>query len=328
MKRTSIVPGTMLLLLGAGAPGQAQSLSAIHESRTGLLDQTRSEVAVRDPVATAVAEYEKTGNAPVIQEKGVILHPFGHGTPKLSCAPLQACRIELQSGEAILSDPALGDTERWMTVQIVTGPGGATPVLVVKPTDCGVATNIMISTDRRIYDLDLEAGDCRRGSAQEAAYTRAVGFYYPDDAIALAAAPEPAAAPTIEEMVARARNTNYRWKRKNGFPWEPARVADDGVRTYIELPPEALHGVAPVLYLVDDEGEFSILNYTPQDNIYLTDRVLDHAALVIGEGNGDQERALHIERYTDPPRSSFRRAVPILGGAAFVGVLAALLIGG
>ena len=328
MKPTSIVLGTALLALGAGAPGQAQSLSAVHESKPGLLGQARSAVTVRDPVAAAVAEYERTGTAPVIKEKGVLLHPFGHGTPKLSCAPLQACRIELQSGEEILSDPALGDTERWMTVQIVTGPGGATPVLVVKPTDCGLATNIMISTDRRIYDLDLEAGACGRGSARQATYTRAVGFYYPDETIALAAAPEAPAVPTIAELAARARNTNYRWKRTNGFPWEPARVADDGVRTYIQLPPEARHGVAPVLYLVDGDEELSVLNYTPQDDVYVADRVLDRAALVIREGSGERERTLRIERYADRRGSSLGTAVPILGGAALVGVLAALLIGG
>ena len=328
MKRTPIVLGTTLFLMGAPSPGQAQSLTAATESVSGLLGRVRSTPATRDPVAAAVAEYEKTSNAPVIRDKGVVLHPFGHGTPKLSCAPLQACRIELQSGEAILSDPALGDTERWMTVQIVTGPGGATPVLVVKPTDCGVATNIMISTDRRIYDLDLDAGACGRGSARQAAYTRAVGFYYPDDAIALAAAVEAPAVPTIAEMVAQARNTNYRWKRKNGFPWEPARVADDGVRTYIQLPPEAKHAVAPVLYLVDGEGEFSVLNYTPHDDVYVADRVLDRAALVIREGSGERERTLHIERYDERRRSSFRTAVPVLGGAALVGVLAAFLIGG
>lgn len=311
MNRTPIVLGAALLALGATAPARAQS-----------------PLAARDPVATALAEYERTGDAPVIREGDVVLYPFGHGTPKLSCARLRACRIELQSGETVLSPPALGDTDRWLTVQIATGPNGATPVVVVKPADCGLETNIMISTDRRIYDLDLDAAACGRESKRQPSHTRTVRFYFPDDRAALASAPEAPALPTTAEMVARARNTNYRWKRKNGFPWEPARIADDGVRTYIQLPPEARHGVAPVLYLVDDEGEYTVLNYTPRDDIYVTDRVLNRAALVIREGSGDRERTLHIERYAPGRRFSLGSVVPVLGGVALFGVLTAFLVGG
>ena len=307
MKHAAMVLGVALLTAGTRVPGHTQSSSE-----------------ERSPEIRALAEYERTGKPPVIRRGGIVLHPFGHGTPTLSCAPLRACRIELQDGERLLADPALGDTERWLTAQIAAGPNGATPVVVVKPKDCGLSTNLVISTNRRIYDLDLDAGACERATARAAAYTRSVRFYYPDDLAALAGA-QHAPAPALQEPTVH--NTNYRWKRRNGFPWEPARVFDDGVHVYIQLPPEARHDIAPVLYLVDDGG-YSILNYTPRDDMYVTDRVFHRAALVIGEGSGKQERTLQIERYVDRPRATLGRLIPVVSGIAAVGAITAVLIGG
>jgi type IV secretion system protein VirB9 len=308
MKREVAVLGVALLALITGTPAHTQSPPEQHGSE-----------------ATALVEYERTGKPPVIRRGNLVLHPFGHGMPTLSCAPLRACRIELQDGEKLLAEPALGDTERWLTAKIAAGPDGATPVVLVKPKDCGLATNLVISTNRRIYDLDLDAGACGRAPARAAAYTRSVRFYYPDDHRAASAGQRLPASTAMPE--ATARNSNYRWKRRNGFPWEPTRIFDDGVHVYVQLPPEARHDVAPVLYLVDDGG-YSVLNYTTRGDTYVTDRVFHRAALVIGEGSGKQERRLLIERYANPRRPSLRRVAPLVGGAAAVGVLTALMIGG
>lgn len=305
MIRAATLLGVAMLALGPRTPGH-----------------TQSPPEERGPEVSALAEYERTGKPPVIRNGGIVLHPFGHGTPTLSCAPLRACRIELQDGEKLLADPALGDSERWLTAQIVAGPHGATPVVVVKPKDCGLTTNLVISTNRRIYDVDLNAGACGRATARAASYTRSVRFYYPDDRARLAAEQRASAVPEIA-----VRNTNYRWKRRNGFPWEPTQVFDDGVHVYIQLPPEARHDIAPVLYLVDNGG-YSVLNYTPRGETYVTDRVFHRAALVIGEGSGRQERTLLIERYAPRRGAAGSRILLAAGGVAAVGVLTALLIGG
>jgi type IV secretion system protein VirB9 len=72
-------------------------------------------------------------------------------------------------------------------------------------------------------------------------------------------------------------------------------VYNDGVRTYIELPPRAEAGEAPVrLVLRRDRRLFkrpetTLVNYRLQGRRYVVDQVFDRAILVAGVGR-NQER--------------------------------------
>lgn len=248
---------------------------------------------------------------------GVVEARFGSTVPVLACDVLRACRVELQAGETLLSAPALGDSERWLTVQIATGPGGSVPVVVVKPTECGIATNLVLATDRRIYDVDLEAAPCR---GAKPALVRAVRFAYseePEPAYAAAVEEEPT--PSLAERASRAGNEGYRWTRRGGFPWEPVRVADDGAHVFVQLPPEAREGAAPVLYATEG-GERTRLNYAVEGDLYVTDRLVQRSALVIGDG------VLEIERRA-PLRGLSLNRKDVAAFSAFGGMVAALLLG-
>jgi P-type conjugative transfer protein TrbG len=241
---------------------------------------------------------------------GVAEARFGLEVPVLGCDQLRACRVELEAGERLLSPPALGDAERWLTAQLSSGSGGAVTVVVVKPTACGIATNLIIATDRRIYDLDLQSGACRGATPSTA---RAIRFSYPEE-------PEPAYVTALEmstlaERAARAPYTGYRWRRRGGFPWEPARVADDGAHVYLELPPAARFRPAPVLYSLDS-GERTLMNYATEDSLFVTDRLFSRATLVVGDAS------LEIERRTQRGRLSLGRK-----GAAALAAAGGLAIG-
>ncbi|HVR10651.1 MAG TPA: TrbG/VirB9 family P-type conjugative transfer protein, partial [Thermoanaerobaculia bacterium] len=141
------------------------------------------------PTAEALARaYRRTGVAPSVERPTESLFPFGHLRPVLPCAPLRACAIELESGELVLAT-SLGDSERWLLQAAAAGPGGRTPLLVVKPTACDLSTNLVIATDRRIYELALDSPPCRNADSGEATYnphlhyTGVARFYYPDDLV-------------------------------------------------------------------------------------------------------------------------------------------------
>ena len=264
---------------------------------------------VGDPVDAAVAEYRRTGAARTIRQSSAVVYPFGHAQPTLTCAPLRACVIELQEGERLLSVIA-GDTERWLISEAYAGEGGATPLVVVKPTGHDLTTNLVLATDRRLYELTLDAPPQVNAEAEaevevladggdaatnpQVLYTRRIRFYYPDEMVRLARQEEiqarraEAASIPVVNPDFRLDNLNfdYRWMRGEHFPFDLEQVFDDGAHTYIKLPRSARHDVAPVLF-VTENGERQILNYAVRplgdgDLYYVTDRAIRQGVLVVG----------------------------------------------
>jgi type IV secretory pathway VirB9-like protein len=279
-----------------------------------------------DPETLARA-YRRTGAAPTVeitdQGRGAVsLVPFGHGKPILRCAPLRACAVELEPGELILST-SLGDAERWLVQSAAAGPGARTPLLVVKPTACDLSTNLVVATDRRIYELALDSPPCHNadlgagggggaaGAGGEGAYnprlpyTGLVRFYYPDDLVrrwtdqeALAREQDAAQAAGRTPLAPAARlahlNFDYSWDRSRRWPWVPAQVFDDGEHTYLVLPPAARLAELPILLAVEPGGALALLTYHLEDQTLVADRVLDHAVLLVGHGRPKDEQRLEI----------------------------------
>jgi type IV secretion system protein VirB9 len=247
-----------------------------------------------DPIAAATREYEASGVARTVVQGNFANFPFGHAQPTLSCTVLRACVIELEPGEVVLSRIA-GDTERWEITPAPAGADGRTVLIVVKPHDCDVTTNLVLATDRRLYDLTLDAPPCKgRSTNPQQPYVRHVRFYYPDETIARwskpADPPPVRIAPDVWSL-----NFAYRVEREHGFPWVPAQVFDDGAHVYLKLPEQARHAEAPVLFLVDDDGAQELVNYSVRGgDTYVTDRLFDRAVLVAGVGG--KERRVLIER--------------------------------
>lgn len=185
------------LLLASAQPlgGQSSTRTATREaSRTrAVVEQPAQVAAAREVVAApltpaeaiagAVSDYRAGGQARVLTLGNVALYPFGHGQASLACTVLHVCVVELQQGEVIIDAPLSGDQARWIVQTARTGPGGATPLVVVKPTQCDIATNLVVPTDRRIYDVTLTAPPCgaRGGVAANRLMARHARFYYPDD---------------------------------------------------------------------------------------------------------------------------------------------------
>jgi len=278
-----------------------------------------------------VAEYQRTGRAGVLRQSTVMVFPFGHSQPVLAAAPLRASVIELQPGETVLGIVA-GDTERFAIEQTQTGPAGRVPLVVVKPLAHDVTTNLVVSTDRRVYHVTLDSAPAprrarsrraRRAEAQnpQPRYARHIRFYYPDDALAgtaygpraaeAAAVAARSAEPTLEDLASLDDlSFNYQTVGDRQAREMVARVFDDGVHTYVQLDPARLRGgTVPVLYVQGLGGEREILNYAYDDGTYVTDRTADVFELVLGAtvrtgflglgGTRQVERSVRIIRVND-----------------------------
>ena len=247
-----------------------------------------------DAVASATREYRATGVARIVVQGSFLTVPYGHAQPTLTCTVLRACVIELQPGEIVLSRIA-GDTERWEIAPAVAGTDGKTTLVVVKPRECDVTTNVVLATDRHLYDLTLDSPPCKgRSTNPQQPYVRHVRFYYPDETVATwtkASNPTP---PRVGTDVATL-NFAYAVKKDRKFPWTPAQVFDDGTRVYIKLPEHARSAEAPVLFALEADGSKTLINYSVLNpETYVTDRLFDRAALVSGI-DGKEQRVV-IER--------------------------------
>ena len=311
---------------GATAGSAATEATAAREAAEATAGRGTGE-APGAPVAADVARETRAvaaGREPAVLEHGdVVLAPFGHQVPVVRCAPLRVCLIELEEGELVLNT-VTGDAARWILDRAAAGPRAATTVIVAKPTACNLTTNLVVTTDRRIYQVTLDARPCRseEGENPHEPFTRLLRFYYPDELVrtwasaeeARRAAADAAARAAAAEALAvtplgvrgqgreaqdaglplAALHFGYRWTRSGKYPWAPAAVFDDQVHTYIRLPGSGVGQEAPVLFLIDRRGAAALLNYTIRGQYYVTDRVFERAALVLGSGK--DQRRLEIVR--------------------------------
>lgn len=300
MTRSTYLTALLALLSWATAARTQQGAAAASGAPTPTgIDSTRAPHSVpKDAIGAATRDYHASGVARTITQGTAVTYPFGHAQPTVTCAVLRVCVIELEAGEVLVDRPIAGDTVRWRITPAVAGPNGATRLVVVKPTDCDLTTNLVLPTDRRIYDLTLDAPPCKpTGTNPQQPYTRQVRFYYPDDAPdAWTTAPQPPARepPSVRTPPNLATlDFAYHVSKDKDFPWMPAQVFDDGARVYIKLPASARHDEAPVLFVLQADGSRTLLNYTLVHDVYVTDRLFDRAVLVTGAGG--KERRLTIE---------------------------------
>jgi type IV secretion system protein TrbG len=253
-----------------------------------------------DGALSSVEAFKAGTRPPVIERPGVTLVPYGYASATLRCAPLRVCAVELARGEQVLH-VATGDSERWAVQPAATGAAGATPLLFVKPTACNLTTNLLVTTDRHVYQMLLDSPPCEetadRGYNPHLPYTPLVRFYHPNEFVetwsrANARAREasgssvPLAGADLEAL-----NFSYTWHPERRFPWTPSQVFDDGVHCYIHLPSRPKDLEAPVLAVLD-EGKETLINYAVRGDYYVTDRLFRRAVFLLGD------RRLVLERHS------------------------------
>jgi P-type conjugative transfer protein TrbG len=264
--------------------------------------QPRTDVPLSPTALEAVRASENwraQQNEPASGKNGRVLYAYGAGLPVVVCAPLRVCTIELQPGEKITGEPEIGDSVRWNVSPAVYGQGeSATSVIVLKPQEPGLDTNLLITTDRRAYYLRLVS------KPQE--YVARVGFSYPEEANSrkwqehlMAQAQEPKPDAQIAPAIVTADKLNFNYKVTGGNEEiRPVRVFDDGAKTYIQMRPEMQNREAPALLVLGPDGKGEMTNYRVQQQTYIVDRLFDRARLVLGAGKKAQK--VEITREQQP----------------------------
>ena len=243
----------------AVSPGFAQQLSGSETRGTQLSSQWQHGpgVVARGP-------------------DGKVIFLFGEIQPSVVCSPLQVCDVELQPGE-IVRDVLLGDTVRWKVEPATSGAPNAQAVhLIVKPSEAGLVTSMVVTTSRRTYHIQLKS--------HHRDYMARVGFEYPEDINArfaeinarIEASVVPGAGVPAEQL-------DFAFHMSGSARWRPTRIYSDGTKTYIQFPSSLAGQDAPVLFVVSG-GENRIVNYRMNGSMMVVDFNIDRAILVSGDG--------------------------------------------
>jgi len=197
------------------------------------------------------------------------------GLYQLYAAPGLVSDIALQPGEGLIS-VAAGDTLRWVIGDTTSGSGTSKRThILLKPASAGLRTNLVITTDRRVYLVELESTS---GPAMAA-----VAWTYPqDELLALKHMQAAASAPVAGNVAVESLNFNYAIEGDQPA-WRPIRAFDDGRQVFIEFPPSMATGEAPPLFVIGSSGKTELVNYRQRGLYYVVDRLFSAAELRLGE---------------------------------------------
>ena len=209
-------------------------------------------------------------------DDGKIIFLYGEVQPSVVCSPLQVCDIELQPGE-VVRDVLVGDTVRWKVEPATSGAAGGQAIhLIVKPSEPGLVTSMVVTTSRRTYHIQLKSHPTQ--------YMARVGFEYPEDVSAkLADINARLEASTIPGANVPAEQLSFSYSVSGRAGWRPTRVYSDGEKTYIQFPRRISGQDAPVLFVVSG-GQNRIVNYRMKNDMMIVDYNVDKAVLVSGVG--------------------------------------------
>lgn len=221
--------------------------------------------------------------------------PYSEGALyQLYASPGRVTVITLQQGEELVTVSA-GDTVRWIVGDTASGAGVNLRVnILVKPTRVGLKTNLVITTNRRTYLLEL--------SSTERTWMASVSWDYPADrmlALQKQAQRAEIAAPVDSGM--SLDRLNFRYEITGGNPaWRPLRAFDDGERVYIQFPAGIAQGELPPLFVIGAQGDGQLVNYRFRSPYYIVDRMFGAAELRLGT---DNTQIVRIQRTDGVPRS-------------------------
>ncbi|WP_202107929.1 P-type conjugative transfer protein TrbG [Succinivibrio dextrinosolvens] len=238
---------------------------------------------------------------------GQVVFSYGSGIPTVVCALFEITDISMEKGERVFT-VQLGDSTRWLIDSAVSGSGAdRTEHIVVKALDNGLKTSLIITTNRRTYHIALKSS--------QKDFMPAVSFNYPGTSLKLNPSyydVEESSRRFDYSLASSQRGTsdfstvsyqyeptdatrsagerrNYAYSVEGDDSILPLNAFDDGVNTYIQLPPDLHTEDLPTVFRVTEEGlpffgeeKTALLNFRVEDHTFVIDGIYEHLRLVSG----------------------------------------------
>jgi type IV secretion system protein VirB9 len=224
------------------------------------------------------------------------------------CKVLSLTVIQLENGETPIGVPYLSDTMRWELTGDVwrTVDGLSVQLIIIKPLEPGLTTNMILVTNQRIYQFVL--------TSTRDSYMPMIKFRYPLSQNKFITAE------TLRQEVEQGEREeegyylSYNYKIVSGWAltgwfkpdWQPVEAWDDGHKTYIRLP----RGVLQREYATVFEKSNYIINYRVNENIMILDKLITDVTLRL---NGKRVRIIKKKGEAEDLRRYVKREAEVVG---------------
>lgn len=112
-------------------------------------------------------EFNSRPLKPIKGVDGKIMYVYGSSLPLVIGSPMNISDIEFEKGESV-NEILVGDSFRWL-IESGSSGDGITHVFV-KPLDSGLETSLVVTTNRRVYHIQLVS--------RQTGFTPYIGFLY------------------------------------------------------------------------------------------------------------------------------------------------------
>ena len=198
---------------------------------------------------------------------------------KVICQTYHSTMILFEPGEEIVENPYISESEVW---QISRGIGQKDGLiqhhLVIKPDYDNLSSTLIVVTNKRIYQMELES--------TKTTYMPRVSWVYPrtiQDSESWIRWQQESQQLTTEFTGVDPEVLSFDYKMKhpifNKPTWLPTQVYDDGIKTYIILDNMSLLTEFPVAFNEKNE----IMNYRTKENTIIIDQLIEKVTLQVGK---------------------------------------------
>lgn len=179
--------------------------------------------------------------------------------------------IRFEPGETV-KYVAGGDTTRWKIDTSIEGDGfGAVTHLFVKPIVKNISTNLVVNTNKRVYQLMLVSGN---------KYNAMVSWEYGNTSAGGIQSGE--TFKNYAEVNPVEMDFGYKIKGVEE-DWAPENVFRSGSKTYLQMKPELFDTDLPTLFIINEEGKKELVSYRYNNGMFIVDRLIKHGVLLLGK---------------------------------------------
>ncbi len=308
MKRLLLPTLLVAVPLAYGQSGQ--SVPALQSGSAMLLGKDTPLTDVEANGLSLVNKWVNGKSAPITRGDGSVTYFFGATLPRVVCSPLKTCDIQLEAGERISKQGVhIGDSVRWQISPALSGEGEQQIThLIVKPSDVGLSTTLLVATNRRTYSMML--------TSHKDDWMPTVNFDYPEHVQAqwdayYAAQTAKKAATTLGNGL-NIDHLDFDYDIEGDAAFKPVRVYNNSIKTILEMPPSLSSGELPTL-LVVNAGKREVVNYRYREGKFIVDQLANEIVLLMGVGR-DQESVI-IKRKGSSPRHAQPQRYHGVGGS-------------
>ena len=243
---------------------EKQILEMLEQMEAERVKGTSEEISAYNPLVnpSRTQKIDYTQDAANSQDNSTVVFKYApNQLYRIYCRAGYLTDLALKKGETITFVGG-GDTSAW-AVEKTTVDG--VPHIYIKPTVATNTTNLIITTNKRSYQLILNTSDW---------YNPMVTWTYGQEEQSAINLVEKQS--TISEIKGNVESLNFNYKISGQSSVKPVAIFDDGEKTILKF--DKIPKRLPSLF-IRSKGKIIMANYKIRDNCYIVDTVADEIEL-------------------------------------------------